>query len=194
MRLNRIVAVSVVLALTLAGGWAWGGIDGSKHDFSNQAWSEGDMCGACHSPHRDKAPKAAPLWDSKADLSRTFGTPIDEVKGPGWGTRTCIQCHNGTIAREAVGGVKRERLVNKQHPGMFGGAHTSADHPVSVDYPQFDKHYHPMTTVVARTDVVLPNGRVECISCHDPHNTSDAKHMLVMKKTRSALCLTCHKK
>jgi len=194
MRHYRKAAVTIVIALALAGGWAWGGIDGSKHDFSNEAWAGGDMCGACHTPHRDQTPTATPLWDPKADLSRTFGTPITEVKGSGWGTRSCLQCHDGTIAKETLGGTARERLANRQHPSVFRAAHTRTDHPVSVDYPQFDKHFRPMTTVVARGSVVLPDGRIECVSCHDPHNDSDTKAMLVMENTRSALCLTCHKK
>ncbi|MBN4058944.1 cytochrome c3 family protein [bacterium AH-315-J04] len=40
----------------------------------------------------------------------------------------------------------------------------------------------------------MPNGRVECTSCHDPHNQSGAPYMLVKSNARSALCLTCHKK
>lgn len=192
MRLNKIAAVSV--SLTLAAGWAWGGIDGSKHDFSHKAWSGGDTCSVCHTPHRDQAPSATPLWDPKADLSRTFGTPISDAKKAGWGTRTCLQCHDGTIAKPALGGVQRERLVNRQHPGIFRAAHGTTDHPVGVKYPQFDKGFRPMTTVLAKGVVPLPDGRVQCISCHDPHDTAETKHMLVKENTRSALCLTCHKK
>ena len=42
--------------------------------------------------------------------------------------------------------------------------------------------------------VTLPGGRVECISCHDPHNAAGEANMLVTSNARSALCLTCHDK
>jgi predicted CXXCH cytochrome family protein len=40
--------------------------------------------------------------------------------------------------------------------------------------------------------VRLPDGRIECVSCHDPHNTAGIDKLLVMSNRRSALCLTCH--
>jgi len=194
---QTIVALAAAAgALVLAGGLAQGQIEGSKHDFSNKEWSEGDQCAACHSPHREKPPAAAPLWDAKADLSRTFGTSISEQKTklPGRGTLMCLRCHDGTIARDAVGGAMRERFANGQHPGIFSSAHGTTDHPVGVDYPQIDKGFHPQATVVAHGTVALPNSKVECVSCHDPHNSAGVKHLLVTSNTRSALCLTCHKK
>ncbi len=196
MKLAKMASVFVAIALFVSGGWALGDIEGSKHDFSNQAWSTEDMCGACHAPHRDKLPATAPLWDAKADLSRRFGTSISQVKTltPGTGTLMCIRCHDGTIAKDAVGAVKRDRFANRQHPGIFSSAHGTTDHPVGVDYPDFDKGFRPLTTVVAKGTVVLPNAKVECLSCHDPHDTSGVKYMLVTSNARSALCLTCHKK
>ena len=40
---------------------------------------------------------------------------------------------------------------------------------------------------------MLFGGLVECASCHDPHDNSNAP-FLVMANTASALCLTCHDK
>jgi predicted CXXCH cytochrome family protein len=72
--------------------------------------------------------------------------------------------------------------------------HGATDHPVGVEYPQFGKGYRPMTSVLSSGVVTLPNGKVECTSCHDPHNEAEVDKMLVMSDDRSALCLTCHKK
>ena len=41
--------------------------------------------------------------------------------------------------------------------------------------------------------VKLPDGRIQCISCHDPHNTGRHAGMLVKSDHRSNLCLTCHR-
>ena len=70
MNRTGIVCVSLAVALTIVGGLAWADIEGSKHDFSDEAWTEGDPCAACHAPDRDEPPEGAPLWNSAADLTR----------------------------------------------------------------------------------------------------------------------------
>lgn len=187
-------AICGAFAVTALSGLALGGVEGSKHDFSKKSWSGGDTCGACHTPHRDQQPKAAPLWEPTADLTRRFGRATDRKTTPGSGTLMCFRCHDGTVAKEIFAGALGARYVNKQNPGLFGAAHGGTDHPVGVEYPLFKKGYRPVTSVISKGTVVLPQGRVECISCHDPHNTAGAAHMLVTSNARSALCLTCHKK
>ena len=194
MKGTKIVGLCLIFALAIVGGWAWGGIEGSKHDFSNRSWAGDDLCGACHTPHREKAPAAAPLWEPQADLSQRFGNRAEASDGPGPGTLVCLHCHDGTIAREAVAGAVGDRYRNKGNAGIFDIAHDATDHPVGVEYPQFDKGYRPAMSVIAHGTVALPNGKVECVSCHDPHNSSGVEPMLVTRNARSALCLTCHKK
>lgn len=195
--MKTVVIAGPFAAVILVGlaGLAWAEIAGSKHDFSNKDWSGGDACGACHSPHRSVPPDAAPLWDPDADLSRTFGATIGgDTPSPGSGTMICVRCHDGTLAPETITGVKGDRFKNKHHPGFFGAGHDTSDHPVGIAYPQFDKGFQPMSSVLASGQVRLPNGRVECVSCHDPHNQAGEEKMLVRNNARSALCLTCHKK
>jgi predicted CXXCH cytochrome family protein len=194
MNRNRITAIFAAIVIVVVGRWAWGGIEGSKHDFSKKEWSGGDACGVCHSGGSDKPPTAAPLWDQNADLNRTFGTPLKDSKAAGAGTTICLRCHDGTIARDTVTEQSRRRFTNKQNPSLFRAGHNTGDHPVGVEYPKSDKEYQPITSVISKGSIPLPEGKVECISCHDPHNTNDQDHMLVMSNSRSALCLTCHRK
>jgi len=193
MKPTRVTTCFLVFTLMIIGGWAWGGLEGSKHDFSNKDWSGGDLCSACHSAESDK-PAAAPLWEENADLNRTFGTPLTRSKAAGPGTTVCLRCHDGTIARDTIAGAEGGRFVNRENPGLFGTGHGTGDHPVGVDYPQFDRDYRPATSVTAMGTVQLPDGKVECNSCHDPHNMSGEEYMLVTSNARSALCLTCHRK
>jgi predicted CXXCH cytochrome family protein len=179
-------------ALTLISGGAWGALEGSKHDFSHEEWSGGELCGACHTPHRDGPAEAAPLWNPGADLNRTFGTSTSRAE-PGAGTLSCLRCHDGTIASNTAPRAEKRRPVNRRHPGAFTSAHETSEHPVGVRYPQFGKGYKPASTVLAK-GLPLPEGRVECVSCHDPHNEAGVEHMLVTSNARSRLCLTCHKK
>lgn len=194
MRGIKILALSYAAAVMAICGWASAGIEGSKHDFSNEAWSADDRCGACHAPHRDTPPKAAPLWDPEADLTRTFGAFAASKATPGRGTLLCLRCHDGTIAKDARPGARPDRFTHKQHPGLFRASHGTSNHPVGVEYPQFDDKFHPAASVIAKGTVTLPDGKVECVSCHDPHNTSGEEKMLVTSNAGSALCLTCHKK
>lgn len=194
MKPARITVCLCVLAFAVVGGWALGGIEGSKHDFSDKDWSDGDVCSACHGASSEEPPTASPLWDENADLNRTFGTALCESKAAGMGTTICLRCHDGTFARDAVNGATRKRFVNRKHPGRFTAGHGTSEHPVGVEYPQFDRGYRPATSVTATGTVQLPDGKVECTSCHDPHNMSGTKYMLVTDNARSALCLTCHRK
>ncbi|MFQ5495141.1 MAG: cytochrome c3 family protein [Phycisphaerae bacterium] len=205
-------AVALVAAAALIGGWVSDGLAGSKHDFSNEEWTGGDACAACHTPGRDELPKAAPLWDPKADLTRTFGTSLRQSQAAGGGTRMCLRCHDGTIARDTITaavagsassasstgrgstGAAGGRSMSIEHPGRFTTGHGTSNHPVGVDYPPFRKDYRPASSVVASGSVTLPDGKVECLSCHDPHNMTGLKFMLVKSNARSALCLTCHRK
>lgn len=190
---------AAVTMMASVAGLAVAGIEGSKHDFSNKDWAGGDSCGACHSPHRVEAPKAAPLWEPNANLKKRFGAASggaakETSAAPGRGTLLCIRCHDGTVARDTISGVGTDRFVNVQNPGVFGTGHGATDHPVGVEYPKIDRGYRPTENVTAGGAVQLPAGRVECTSCHDPHNQSGFSPMLVMSNSRSALCLTCHRK
>lgn len=186
--------VAAAAALCTVSSIATAEIEGSKHDFTRTEGSADDACGACHTPNRAEPPKAAPLWNPQADLSRRFGSAFGDKHDPGLGTTMCMRCHDGTIAKETLTGVVGNRFANKQNPSMFSTGHGRSDHPVGVVYPSVDRGFRPPTSVVASGEVSLPGGRVECTSCHDPHNQAGVAHMLVKSNARSALCLTCHKK
>ena len=191
MRRLAIVGGALVVLLMVVGAAA--GLKGSKHDFSTDAWEQVDQCAACHTAKGEKPP-LPPLWNTRADLTRRFGRTATSKSKPEASTRKCLQCHDGTIAKDATGAANPRRFVHTQHPRRFTTGHGRTDHPVGVDYPKIRKGYRPLTSVLAGGKVRLPGGKVECSSCHDPHNDSDQKHMLVMGNARSALCLKCHKK
>ncbi|MCP4589810.1 MAG: cytochrome c3 family protein [bacterium] len=216
MNRNWIVGITAVVMVAVVAGWACADIKGSKHDFSTDAWEGVDECGACHTPPGEKPP-TPPLWNSRADLTKRFGRALDRSKEPdrqtmtklgqgyrpsladskpGSGTLSCLQCHDGTIAKDAAAAaaLPKKRLTNTFHPGRFATGHGRTDHPVGIRYPKIAKGYPSATSVISGWKVKLPEGKVECTSCHDPHDESAEKHMLVMSNARSALCLKCHKK
>lgn len=194
MNRKSMVATSLLLAMSSLSFLGWAGIEGSKHDFSSEEWTGGDMCAACHVPHRSVAPTEGPLWDPEADLNETFGTAVGENANPQRGTMMCVRCHDGTVAGDTIGGVSGNSFANHQHDGIFALGHGTTDHPVGIAYPNVDNGYRPAGVLQSEGVIKLPAGNVECVSCHDPHNTSGAPYMLVMSNERSALCLSCHRK
>jgi len=189
--MTRAVLIPCLFAVLC--GWSWAGLEGTKHDFREQPWSGGESCGVCHTPHQSEPPKAAPLWDPNADLSKRFGAGASKST-PGSGTRFCIRCHDGTIARATFNVPREAPPVFRSNLDSFSAAHDGSNHPVGVEYPNLRKGFRPSVAVLAKGTVQLPNNRVECVSCHDPHSSAGVDRMLVTSNARSALCLTCHQK
>ncbi len=177
------------------------GLKGSKHDFSGESWTSGDLCIACHYTQRSDIPEEAPLWNPSANYDQQFGNAFghsrrdrDRWTGAGAGSLRCMPCHDGTVASDMFGGLSAPRADHRQHPILNTALHGASNHPVGVPYPTLDRGFRPISAVLAEGQIPLPDGKVECVSCHDPHNESGVRDMLTKSDARSALCLTCHKK
>jgi len=97
----------------------------------------------------------------------------------------CMGCHDGASAT-AVGIVLRDQPTRHGQVDSF-----TSDHPIGMtynNYVAFSRGYKP----IAPNKMVFVNGRVGCLTCHDPLNQE--KGHLVMSDRKSALCLTCHNK
>ncbi|MBI5508162.1 MAG: hypothetical protein HY903_05365 [Deltaproteobacteria bacterium] len=136
---------------------------------------------------------AVGLWDSSAMTSWPRATPVityrsevlcDRVRLTRSHTRsqTCIVCHDGSVTTASRVAIPSARS---------GGAH----HPVGVVYDPAGSAgdrsaLRPLATLPAA--IVLPEGRVECVSCHDAFD--DFPKSTAMTMVGSALCLACHDK
>jgi predicted CXXCH cytochrome family protein len=77
----------------------------------------------------------------------------------------CLTCHDGRVAT-SIGGSK--------------------DHKIDIIYiPGRDYNY------VSDKRIVFVNGKVTCISCHNPYASEEGR--LVISDSGSRLCLTCHR-
>ena len=150
------------------------------------------------------------------------GTPTPTTYGALGGiTRACLSCHDGVGAVNSLlnmpgpGGVTTTgTLVTFVGPdanaalagvqlGPPGGLGRDMrdDHPVSVVYddspPRVAGLRATTTTInwIGATTIagLLRDGRVECSSCHDPHNNT---HTLFLRRSNagSAMCIDCHAK
>lgn len=201
-----VIAVGTLICLE-----SWSGLRNTAHDFSNEGWNTtGESCAPCHTPHNAQL-SAAPLWNRRdtpssfilyrsetldADLDQPFGT-----------SKSCLSCHDGTMALNAFGGDVGDVFIGGGPANL--GTDLSNDHPIAFKYDtalasRDGGLFDPSTTIVPALDgrsireSMLFDDYMECSSCHDVHASRGdspwSEKLLLISNDRSALCLTCHDK
>jgi len=173
------------------------GLAGTKHDFTRLGLSQDQKCSACHVPRNGEDGGSDALWDESRDSGKRYKLYGTGSGALGAASLLCLSCHDGSSAIDAFGGVEGgSSMADIGGGGSVIGRNRdlSGDHPVGVEYPGWDRDYRTMVAVEQEGYVQLPDGRVECSSCHDPHGQSGVDKLLVKSNVRSALCLTCHRK
>ena len=204
MKLFSTVIISLLFSLTLN----CQSISSTKHNLSIsgpgtvKANSENQICIFCHTPHNSSPRK--PLWnrnDPGASYILYNSSTLNASPGqPDGSSILCLSCHDGTIA---LGNV-----ISRTADISFGGGITtmpsnrrnlgtdlSDDHPVSITYNSSlaSADGELKTPSAISGQVHLENGKMQCISCHDPH-MNIYSNFLVESRQYSALCLSCHDK
>ncbi len=99
----------------------------------------------------------------------------------------CLGCHDGVHASSVAVNWRNDPYRDYRHRRL------TSEHPVGMDYQMYAStrpaDYKP---IFGNTRMLLVNGKVGCLTCHDPLNP-ERRH-LVMSDYRSALCFTCHVK
>ena len=101
-------------------------------------------------------------------------------------SKDCLSCHDGAAASMI-------EVDLRDRPNDRSSWVTSAknDHPIGMTYNNYvaaNRGYKP----VSGNKMVFVNGKVGCLSCHDPLNAE--RGHLVMSDIGSALCKPCHDK
>lgn len=203
---------ATVLMLALVSSVAMGqSIVNSGHDFHGNSWSGGEICVPCHTPHNATATSDAPLWNRALNTSTyTLYSGFDmqaSAAQPGTASKLCLSCHDGAVALENFGGVTTGTTNITGRANL--GSTLADDHPVGITYntalvgtgtSQDNELYDPSTQNSGLGGTIdadlLVSSKVECSSCHDPHNNQHG-NFLVMDNSGtkgSDLCLTCHNK
>ena len=173
--------------------------------------TETQTCIFCHVPHA--ASTVGPLWNrnnpTAAYTQYTSSTTRGTMGQPNGSSLLCLGCHDGTVALGELlsRGATRVAIANTAAGTgvMLAGANPyqtpllgtdlSNDHPVSFAYNAalFAASGGELANPTTLTGVVKLDtaGRLQCRSCHDPHNDTNGK-FLVMNNTASALCVACH--
>lgn len=200
-----------------------GTIAGSAHDFSSAAWNntspiprdeQGQICEPCHAPHNTLDTVLGsihpPLWTHKL-TSATFNLYTGykfygaaTITQPDGSSKLCLSCHDGTVALASFNNYSGTVFMTGN---ALVGTDLRKDHPISFIYDAslavsdqglYDPTTHLSGIAGGRTidQDMLEAHKVQCNSCHDPHNGGPAgiSHLLIKSNAGSALCLTCHRK
>jgi predicted CXXCH cytochrome family protein len=186
-------------------------VAGSKHNMSSRSGltNYNEVCVYCHTPHGGQT-QNAPLWNRNFGTgpyqmyNSSYSSTIDMqvAASPQGVSLACLSCHDGTIGLDVV--INRPNSDTTKvasgntmpaNGGQFFanlGTDLRNDHPISITY---DNVADPAFNAPSGGKVggVLPLylGRVECGSCHNPHNTSFPPFLRV-SNSGSNLCKTCH--
>ena len=163
----------------------------------------------------------APIWNKPSPTNTSFqmyGTTIagnSTENSVGDASKACLSCHDGVSALNAVINGPGSMNYNPNGSILGGLARTmpavenlsiglnndlTNDHPLGIVYSPGSASLKPTDTQLTgwgsnRTIASLLRGpdanRVECGSCHDPHNSTNGT-FLRTNNTGSALCLGCH--
>lgn len=130
-------------------------------------------------------PAHSEMWSGDDLVRETTLCALGRVNRAQTDTRTCLGCHDGTSATGVV----------YQRPGELGHTGQSAmhsSHPVDVDY-QLAWSRKPgllNPSGALPENLMLPSGKVSCVTCHD--GASREKNHVSVSMSRSRLCSSCH--
>ncbi len=204
--MKRQLFVGTIAMVCLAGA-AQAQITGSAHDFSTMAWSGGEICKPCHTPHFGNV-DAGFMWNHELSAA-TFTMFEGETGGPELldeRSLMCMGCHDGTVALDSFGGQTGINFIGGK---AKIGTDLRDDHPIGADAvyptepntrfnPQDSSHRVPGPWGSLRLRAWIdPDDNVEkyvvgCSTCHTAHNAGNFNHMVRFSNQASHLCLTCH--
>lgn len=209
--MKKILVAAAVAAFATT---AFANIATTKHDFVGgnaanvTAYGTAAVgttsCQFCHTPHKASTTMAvAPLWN-RADLPAAVQfTMYDQTKvngnvaaTPGQASLTCLSCHEGSAAigqtlTSAGNLLSGGTTTTIQNVGMMlVGTNLNDDHPVAILYPIAGvAGKFPAGSATAVASFTLYSSRVECGTCHDPHDQTNGNFL---RSAAAGLCSECH--
>lgn len=199
----------IAIALAAFASTASAAVTSSAHDLTSQTGPNAAKygttvagttpCQFCHTPHKanpDATLAVAPLWNRNA-LSVASWTMYAQAKvtgtvdaAPNANSLTCLACHEGSAALGSVYSTATNLLTggtrtNMDTAGMLAvGTNLNDDHPVAIAYAGGGATEFP-----AVSPYPLYNTKVECATCHDPHDTTNGNFL---RDAAGTLCGACH--
>ncbi|MCK9372131.1 MAG: hypothetical protein M0P91_02955 [Sulfuricurvum sp.] len=181
-----------------------------------------ELCVFCHTPNTIKGGSGEiPAWSKRITLesfkiysaAELISNDSPESSNP---SMACLSCHDGINAINVIAnvpglteGVTLSRESNLAQPRDILSMAVSGpvtmkirndiNHPISVEYTTGKANLKMTNSPLigwAGADSIsalLRNNKVECGSCHDPHEATNATFLRV-SNANAALCTGCHAK
>lgn len=197
---------------------------GSSHDLSSPGAAGGQVCVFCHTPHNADVATAPLWSHKLSAATYTLYANADfsqiAAAQPGPVSKACLGCHDGSVAAGYVasgafavdatttytpanhgaadpmtGTVGNGSIAIGDAMNIGGNADLSTTHPIGITYPAGGNTvFKDPATFTGKAMLFAGATKVECASCHEPHNqgAKEARYFLRSTNDGSALCLTCH--
>lgn len=158
-----LLGLAALLALLCGGAPAWALIEGSPHDLISQGYDvvkESLLQERCSRCHISTSPAFA-----------DFLPRVPAVLAPVYGAASlgCFSCHDGTTIVSPNVDASRTAYHPASHGNDLAGYEGLRHDEVGLPY--------------------LAGRRMECVTCHDPH---DNAHRPFLRVGLDELCLVCH--
>ncbi|HMK48946.1 MAG TPA: cytochrome c3 family protein [Thermodesulfovibrionales bacterium] len=211
--LSAVIFAAAIVLPPVSGG-ALASIQGSPHDVST------NQCNMCHLYMEGDG--ESPLWDSSHLPESYFSyeslsRDMDNNGQLNSHTLLCLGCHNGIFSNLTVNSTSGFDRPDDIPPA--NDVDLRNNHPVGFIYDpsrDVDNNGFPSVTLIPekpdrrgvhglKTGTYYPlygpdQDRVECVTCHNPHYSSNASvtgifhvSLLRTENTRSSMCRDCHR-
>jgi predicted CXXCH cytochrome family protein len=131
------------------------------------------------------SPARPEMWTDDQLTRETSPCALLRVSRQQATSRSCISCHDGTTGS----GVS---YVLPREPGAPRLSAMHGSHPIEVDYAvaQARRPRAMVPAAMLPESLVLPEGKVGCVTCHD--GASSERHYTAISMSKSKLCSSCH--
>lgn len=203
--MKKILVLAAALVLATAG-VSFALIAGSAHDLTDTA-TQGyggatlSACQYCHTPHlrSNSVIEGAPLWNRSQTGDGAWTLYGDTTAGttvlnPGPASKTCLSCHDGSVALGSVlvgsgGTITGTNITSGALSGgnAYLGVDLQQEHPIGFVFVA-DRGGVP--SIDTGTFPLYDSGtRMECATCHDPHETTNTPFL---RAPVADICTDCH--
>ena len=184
-------------------------VKNGPHYFYRSDGADISPCAPCHKPHN--AGNKIPLWNDTnvyddgaaySAYSSPSGT-LDNIQDSNINapSEACMGCHDGMSESTGYVGSYFETYMM----GVLTIDYNKANHPIGIQY-DYTKDTGLNSNVAngwvngVNGKFKLINGKVECLTCHDPHKGvvgtafTDYRHVEVLLRTDDikTFCNECH--
>jgi len=218
-----IIALSSISYAGISGSQHDFTIAGTSNFSGSFTGDNDEPCVYCHTPHGSYTGAQTPLWNKNLSFVSGFtvysSPTMDSTPSnpPSTISLLCLSCHDGVGAINSVlnspgpgsapltlvgpfdqigdlGSLAKWVNIGEGDPLVPAAVNLTNDHPVSIDWASRGAGFLATPTAPAKLVV----GKVECTSCHNPHNGTPfvlgGMQFMLMDNSGSALCLACHDK